>query len=212
MASAAEQLANGIAQLNANMRNMGDQNDQAINGFYKEVRRAVASFDTQRGLRYRPATIDISIPVLGAGTATGGSADFRVADNEDFVVTDMRAFIVMNDLANEPAAPATLGAGGVMTPVDRLIAKALNTRITLLNKDTKVPIMENEGLSIASICPEAGGHAMKFGPEGVPGFIIPHNTTITVQVALQSVNAFFNSASTNYGLSLTGVYLSRERR
>ena len=210
MATAAEQLAMGIAQLNANMRNMGDGAEQSINGFYKEVRRAVQSFDTQRGLRYRPATINVSVPVLGAGTATGGSADFRVADNEDFVVTAMRAYVVMNDLTNEPASPAQLGA--TMTPADRLIAKALNTRVILLNKDTKVPIMENEGISVASICPEAGGHAMFFGPDSVPGFIIPHNTTITVQIALQSINAFFNTASTNYGISLSGVYLSRERR
>lgn len=210
MASAAEQLALGIAQLNANLRNMGDSSDQAINGFYKEVKRAVASFDTQRGLRYRPATINVSVPVLGAGTATGGSADFRVADNEDFVATEMRAYIVMNDLTNEPASPAALGA--TMTPLDRMIAKALNARVTLLNKDTKVPIMENEGISMANICPEAGGAAMIFGPRDVPGFIIPHNTTITVQVALQSINAFFNTASTNYGIALSGVYLSRDKR
>lgn len=211
MATAAEQLAMGIAQLNANMRNMGDGAEQSINGFYKEVRRAVQSFDTQRGLRYRPATINVSVPVLGAGTATGGSADFRVADNEDFVVTGMRAYVVMNDLMAEPAL-AVAGFPATMLPSERLIAKALNTRVILLNKDTKVPIMENEGISIASICPEAGGHAMFFGPDSVPGFIIPHNTTITVQIALQSINAFFNTASTNYGISLSGVYLSRERR
>jgi len=199
-----------MAQMNANLRQMGDGAASAINGYYIEAKRFLRSFDEQRGLRYRPSTITLSSTIVGAGTATSGSADFRVAQNEDFLVQSIRGFVLLNDQANEPAAPANLS--GSTTVQDRIIAKAANVRVTLLNKDTKVPIFENEGLSLATFCPEAGGEVLVFQPNIVPGFIIPHNVTMQVQFALQSANAFFNTASTSYGITMTGLYMSREIR
>lgn len=199
-----------MQQMNANLRQMGDNAAQSISGYYLEAKRFVRSFDEQRGLRYRPSTITLSATIVGAGTAASGAADFRVAQNEDFLVQSIRGFVMLNDMTNEPAAPANMA--GCNTAQDRIIAKAANTRLTLLNKDTKVPIMENEGLSLATICPEAGGEIMIFQPNIVPGFIIPHNVTMQVQFALQSANAFFNTASTSYGITMTGVYMSREIR
>lgn len=199
-----------MQQMNANMRQMGDGVASAISSFYVEAKRAVRAFDEQRGLRYRPATITLSSTIVGAGTATSGSADFRVAQNEDFIVQSIRGFVMLNDLPNEPATFANLG--GSITTQDRMLAKAQNCRFTLLNKDTKVPITENEGLSLASITPECNGHLMEFSPDIVPGFLIPHNMTVQVQFALQSANAFFNTASTSYGITMTGVYMSREVR
>lgn len=216
-----------MQQMNANLRQMGDGVMQAANGFYIEAKRAVRAFDEQRGLRYRPATITLSSTIVGVGTASSGSADFRVAQNEDFLVQSMRGFIMLNALQSEPSLlqsstaflgtelPNGAGAGveaWAMSPLDRMIAKAQNCRFTLLNKDTKVPITENEGLSLASITPECNGAIMVFSPDIVPGFIIPHNMTIQAQFSLQSANAFFNTASTSYGVSLTGVYVSREAR
>lgn len=210
LAQTTAQMNQGVAQLNANLRQLGDSAAQAISGFYLEGKRAVRAFDEQRGLRYRPATITLSSTIVGAGTAASGSADFRVAQNEDFFVQSLRGFVMLNDLASEPATFANLG--GSTTAQDRMIAKAQNCRFTLLNKDTKVPITENEGLSLASITPECNGAIMEFSPNIVPGFILPHNMTIQVQFALQSNNAFFNTASTSYGITLTGVYTSREFR
>jgi hypothetical protein len=187
----------------------------AINGFYQESRRFVKSFDEQRGLRYRPASIQLPATILGAGTAGSGYADFRISMNEDFIVHEIRGYILMNDLANEPSAPAALaGANGgtnFMSPLDRATAKALNCSVLLLNKDTKVPVFENANLSLATICPEVGGKVMHFNPDIVPGFILPHNMTLEAQFNLQSANAFFNTASTTYGIALSGVYMSRDR-
>jgi len=210
VAQSAQQLNQGVAQLNAHVRQLADGAAQAINGFYLEGKRAIRAFDEQRGLRYRPATITLSANIVGAGTAVSGSADFRVAQNEDFFVQSMRGFVMMTDLPAEVAGgvPATMGT----TVQDRLIAKAQNCRFTLLNKDTKVPITENEGLSLASITPEANGEILRFSPDIVPGFIIPHNMTVQVQFALQDNDAFFNTAATIYGITLTGVYTSREFR
>lgn len=199
-----------MAQMNANLRQMGDGAASAINGYYIEAKRFLRSFDEQRGLRYRPSTITLSSTIVGAGTASSGAADFRVAQNEDFLVQSIRGFVLLNDQAAEPVPPAALGA--TLSPYDRIVAKAANVRVTLLNKDTKVPIFENEGLSLATFCPEAGGDVLVFQPNIVPGFIIPHNVTMQVQFALQSANAFFNTASTSYGITMTGLYMSRELR
>lgn len=204
------QLNQGMAQLNANLRQAGDGAAQAINGFYLEAKRYVRAFDEARGLRYRPAAISLSSTIVGAGTAASGSADFRVSQSEDFLVKSIRGFVVMNALQSEPATIANLS--GSITALDRAIAKALNCRVTLLNKDSKVPYSENESIGLASITPEAGGQPMVFSPDIVPGFVLPHNTTVQAQFALQSANAYFNTASTTYGITLIGVYVSREIR
>jgi hypothetical protein len=213
-----DKLASSMAQLNSHMRGMGDTAQQAVNGFYAEAKRYMRAFDEQRGLRYRPAIITLSATIDGAGTANAGSNDFRVAQNEDFVVHEMRTFVQMVELQDEPAVDSEIGhensTGPVisLSPTERLLAKAQNCAFTLLNKDTKVPLTENLSPSLASFCPEVGGVPLRFGPDGVPAFIVPHNMTMQVQFALQSSNAIFNTAATKYGLLLSGVYLSREVR
>lgn len=210
-----QQMNQGVAQLNANLRQMGDGAASAINGYYMEAKRFVRAFDEQRGLRYRPATITLSTTV-GVG-GTGGSADFRVAQNEDFLVMSVRSTLIL-DMASELAVPSPIGHENATGPVialhpsERMLMKAQNVRVTLTNKDTKVPIMENEGLSLATFCPEVGGDPLVFGPNVVPAFIIPHNMTIQAIFALQSANALYNGVATNYGVSMTGAYISREVR
>lgn len=216
-------LNQNVAQLNAHMRNAAMHSAQKLddiakvgNGYYLEAKRFIRAFDEQRGLRYRPATISLSVAVGGAGNpTTGGQATFRISQTEDFLVQSIRTFIVMNAMQTEPSVDAELGLanGGsnVMVPSERIIMKAANTRLTLLNFDTKVPIMENEGVGFATLCPEAGGAPMIFQPDIVPGFIIPHNVTLAAQFAMQSTDAMFTTASTNYGVTLTGQYISRER-
>jgi len=210
LGAAAAQLNQNVAQLNSHMRAAVDGAAQAINGYYLEAKRYVRAFDENRGLRYRAATISLSATIVGAGTAASGSADFRIAQNEDFLVKSIRGFIVLNDLASEAATFANLA--GSTSVVDRLAARAANCRVTLLNKDTKVPYTENEGIGLATLTPEAGGQPMVFQPDVVPGFILPHNMTVQAQFALQSANAFFNTASTSYGITLSGIYVTREVR
>ena len=202
-----------LDQLNAHLREAGDVALSSINGFYREAKRFMRAFDEQRGLRYRPSNIVLSASISGAGTASSGSDDFRVAQNEDFIVHEVRGFIMVPDLPAQAAIAAIGGSlGGLTTVHDMLLAKAQNTRFTLLNKDTKVPITENEGMGFASIIPELGGVPLKYQPDNVPGFIIPHNMTLQVQFALQDTDAFYNTVATTYGLVLSGVYMSREVR
>jgi len=195
---------------------MGDGLMQAGNGFYLEARRFVRAFDEQRGLRYRPATISLSvnIPTVtppAVQTRLSGTADFRVAQNEDFLVQSVRTFIVQKDLA--AAQPMTNAAafGATLSPKARAEAKGYNARYNIINKDTKVPIMENENLGFATTSPELGGVPLAFSPDIVPGFIIPHNMTVQFQLFLQSVSEpGLVDDSTDYGVTMTGIYISRD--
>lgn len=211
-------LTQNLQELNARLREPTDVAGGIVNGFYREAKRFVRAFDENRGLRYRPASIVISKAITGAGTALSGSESFRIAQNEDFLVKEIRGFVQLNDLPSEPAVDTELGhenaTGPVisLSPMERMFMKAQNTRLVLTNKDSKVPYIENEGIALSSIVPEVGGRPLVFGPDDVPAFVLPHNTTIEAQFTLQSANAIFNTASTSYGVVLTGVYLSREQR
>lgn len=207
------QFSQNVQEMSAHLRNLRDGAGQAINGFYTEGKRYVRAFDEQRGLRYRPAAITLSTAIVGAGAASSGNADFRVAQNEDFFVQSIRGFVINNSLPTEIGGGAfTNPLTTTMVPSEILLAKANNCRVTLQNKDTKVPVTENESFPLSSITPEVGGLIMAFQPDIVPGFIIPHNTTVQALFALQSANAFFNTVSTQYGVILTGLYMSREVR
>ncbi len=213
LTSVLKQFADNAAQMNAHLRNMGDSVGEGISGFYREAKRYVRSFDEQRGLRYRPAAITLSAAITGAGVAVSGNDDFRVAQNEDFLCYGIQGFVVNNALQSDIGGAAfTNPLSTTLTPSQVIVAKANNCLLTLQNKDTKVPITENESFPLSSICPEANGSPLRFGPDSVPGFIIPHNMTIQALFALQSANAFFNTASTTYGVILSGLYMSREVR
>jgi len=213
LATVLSQFSQNMQQMNAHLRNMGDGAGNLVSGFYNEAKRYVRAFDEQRGLRYRPASITLSAAIVGAGVASSGNADFRVAQNEDFLVQSIRGFVINNALQTDIGGGAFANAlTTTMTPREIILAKANNCRVTLQNKDNKVPITENESIPLSSITPEAGGEIMRFQPDLVPGFVIPHNTTMQALFALQSVNAFFNTASTQYGVILTGVYMTREVR
>ena len=211
-------LTQNLQELNARLREPTDVAGGIVNGFYREAKRFVRAFDENRGLRYRPASIVVSKAITGAGTAMSGSESFRIAQNEDFLVKEIRGFVQLNDLPSEPAVDTELGhenaTGPVisLSPMERMFMKAQNTRLVLTNKDSKVPYIENEGIALSSIVPEVGGRPLVYGPDDVPAFVLPHNTTIEAQFTLQSANAIFNTASTSYGVVLTGVYLSREQR
>jgi hypothetical protein len=210
-----ESLNANMAQMNAHLRQMGDGLMQAGNGFYQEVRRFVRAFDEQRGLRYRPATISLSvnIPTIaapGAQTRLAGAADFRVAQNEDFIVQSVRTFIVQKDLA-AARAPTNAALGATLSPKARAEMKAFAARYAIINKDTKVPVMENENLGFATTTPEVGGESLTFSPDIVPGFIIPHNMTVQFLLYLQdNSDPAITCDSTDYCVTMSGVYVSRD--
>ncbi len=213
LASILAQFSQNVQELSAHLRNAGDTAAQQVNGYYREAKRAVRAFDEQRGLRYRPAAISFSVALVGAGSANAGNESFRVAQNEDFLVQSVRGWVINNDLPTDPGGAAlTNPLTTTLTPSEVLLAKANNCRVTLQNKDTKVPYTENESIPLSSIMPEVGGMPLVFSPDAVPGFLVPHNTTIQALFALQSANLLFNTASTQYGVTLSGLYLSREVR
>lgn len=210
----ADIIAGSLQELNAHVRNAKDELGGQISGYYREAKRFMNAFDQNRGLRYRAASITLDCAIVGVGAAVAGSDSFRVSQQEDFLVQSIRGFVIMNALPTEPGPVGFTSTWAITDskPSELLFAKANNCRVTLQNKDNKVPVTEAKSLPLSSICPEAGGEIMVFQPDIVPGFIIPHNTTIEALFALQNANAFYNTVSVQYGIILTGAYLTREVR
>lgn len=200
-----QQLASQLAQLNALLRNGGSSQ------FLQQSLASLKSFFAKTGMTYRPAAINISVNIATGTNTSGGSADFRIAQDEDFIIREIRGFVVENDQSNAPNAPATLGATNVLAPSERTRAKAQNARVTIQNKDSKVPITENEGISLASITPDVGGLPLRFGPDDEACAILPRNTTVQAVIALGSSNAFFTTSSVNLGVALVGAYVKGPR-
>jgi len=201
-------LASKIAEITAYVR--GSSGGNVMNDFLRDTYKQFASFGQRKGLFYRPAVISMAANITGAGVATAANAEFRISAEEDFIVQSVRGFIVLKDQANEPVLITTALAayGATMTPADRAKAKALNCLVTLVNKDTKVPVMENQGIVLSTICPDLGGLPLFFSPDIVPSFLLPRNYTVQAQFALQSANYMFNTASTDYGIALVGAYVN----
>lgn len=208
--SAIDDVLQQLAQFNAHFRNLVKEGVGNSSDFYNEARRTVDVFLEKKYLRWRPSAITISKNITGAGTAAAGSNDFRISPDEDFIVFALRGFVGLNDLASEPVS-AVAGQPTTFVAKDRAFMKAVNCRATILDKDTKVPYTESEGILLSSICPELGGRELKFMTDKVPGIILPANKVVQVQFALQSANAMFNTASTDYGIVLQGAYLNRNR-
>lgn len=210
MAASLDDILSQLAQFNARFRDLMKDGIGNSSDFFTEARRTVDTFLEKKYLRWRPAAIVISKNITGAGTAAAGSNDFRISAEEDFVVYAMRGFVGLNDLASEPIS-AVAGQPTTFTAKDRAYMKGVNCRVTILDKDTKVPYTENEGILLSSICPDMGGTELKFMTDKVPGIILPANKVVQAQFALQSANAMFNTASTDYGVVLQGAYLNRNR-
>ena len=209
----ADIIAGSLQELNAHVRNAKDELGGQIYGYYREAKRFMNAFDQNRGLRYRAAAITLDCAIIGASAAVSGSDFFRVSQQEDFLVQSIRGFVILNALPTEVGGAAFTNAlTTTLTPQQQIIMKANNCRVTIQNKDNKVPVTEAKSLPLSSICPEAGGAIMKFQPDIVPGFIIPHNTTIEALFALQNAHLAYNTVSVQYGVILTGAYMRREIR
>lgn len=205
---ATDQTAAALQQLNAHLRNAGDASAAQIQGFYREVRRSIKSFDENRGLQLRPAIVTLSAAITTSTASQTNNDDFRVSTNEDFVVYEVRGLLHVNSWIAE-----TLSIVGIGNPttLDRAYMKASQCLINIKNKDTRVDITEHANIPLSSIMVEFGGSPLRFGGETRPAWIIPHNTTVQMTATLQSSDTTLIGASTNYGVMISGVYLSRPR-
>ena len=147
-----------------------------------------------------------------------GSDVYRVPGEFALVVGEVRAHIAMNQLGSEDTVGAT-GINALVGTRNRLYAKALNTKVTLVNADrndltfveTAIQNSTAQGgifspLSLASLIPGCGGSPLKLINKGyVMPYIVPGNERLKLGVSCADGNAAVGQ--TEYGLTLIGAFV-----
>lgn len=159
-------------------------------------------------------------PVAAATVVPDPQSDqFRIPGDYNLLVSEVRAHVALNSLSTESAIIAD-GFTGMMsdaTVKGRIIAKALNAKVSLFNADrNNLTFVENNlqnsstngalisNLCLASLMPIAGGAPLKLIDQSyVMPLIVPGNERIQMQVTLR--NAAASTGLTEYGLVLVGA-------
>lgn len=145
-----------------------------------------------------------------------GSDIYRVSGDYNFLIGEIRAHLALNSVSTESVA----GMTGMMTDSaisGRMIAKALNAKVSLFNADRNdLRFVENNiqnsfvsgplisNLCLASLMPMAGGSSIKLIDKGyIMPLIVPANERLQMQVTL--TNAAASTGATEYGLTLLGA-------
>ena len=181
----------------------------SVHAFYQEVKRIVGAIDTGVGLRIRPAAVTIAV-AINTGTS-GGSAsdDFRVPEDEDFVIEEIRGHLSFNNWDGETL---TITGLGQPTPTDRIAIKAYNARILLENIDSKRKLFDENDISLGDILAASGGQPIRGGSGLRPAFVIAHGQTLRMTATLRDTASALVGGESNYGVTLVGVFLSRATR
>lgn len=204
-----DDVLNALREIASALRKSGDSAAQELHGFYREARRMIWAWDNRQGLGMRAASITLAVNVDAAAEA-GGSDEILIGSDEDFVVYEVRGYLSFNAWTSETALDATLGTN--VSPRDRAYVKAANCKINLKVKDTKIPITDGEtydNLVLASILPEVGGLPLRFGGENRPSWVVPHGQQIQMTATLSITTAALVGGSSDYGVTLAGVYMTR---
>jgi len=169
-----------------------------------------------------PSILHLRTTLLGTGgppattLPTPGSDIFRVSGDYNFLIGEVRAHIALNGVSTE----STAGMTGMMADASvrgRMIAKALNAKVSLFNADRNdLRFVENNiqnssvggpllsNLSLASIMPMAGGSSIKLiNKNYIMPLIVPNNERLQMQVTLS--NAMASTGATEYGLTCIGA-------
>lgn len=173
-----------------------------------------------------PAVIHLRAATQGTGgppaTAIPETTtdQFRVPGDYNLLVSEVRGHLALNNLSAEDAQAAS-GFTGMMldaTVRGRVIAKAMNAKVSLFNADrNNLTFVENNlqnsssttGALVSNLClgtllPLAGGAPLKLIDQNyVMPLIVPGNERLQLQVTFR--NAAATTGLTEYGLVLMGA-------
>jgi hypothetical protein len=173
-----------------------------------------------------PTVIHLRVSTQGPGgppattTPIDQSDQFRIPGDYNLLVSEVRSHVALNNLSTEDARAAN-GFTGMMldaTVRGRVIAKALNAKVSLFNADrNNLNFVENNlqnsslvsgsllsNLCLATLLPMAGGAPLKLIDQNyVMPLIVPGNERIQMQVSFR--NAAATTGLTEYGLVLMGA-------
>lgn len=157
--------------------------------------------------------------VFGAATLPAPGIDtFRIPGDYSLVVGEIRAHIAIST----PSAEATQAGAGFLALgnfQDRVIAKAMNARVTLVNADrdnlkaietdisnSSNPLGFSGSLALSTLLPMAGGCPLKFISEGdVMPYLAGANERLRMTVTLNDADTGLEA--TEYGLVLMGAFV-----
>lgn len=146
-----------------------------------------------------------------------GIDTYRMPGDYSLVIGEIRAHIALN----EPSAEAGGGSGflGLPSYRDRVISKAMNARVTLVNADrdnlkaietdinnSVSPLGVSGTLALSTLMPLAGGFPLRFISEGdVMPYLVGANERLRLQVQLNDADT--GIGETEYGLVLMGAFV-----
>ena len=170
-----------------------------------------------------PTVVHLRVAVQGTGgpPATAipdpQSDQFRIPGDYNLLISEVRAHLALNNISAETAVGFT-GMMNDATLRGRVIAKAMNAKVSLFNADrNNLNFVENNlqnssstggslvsNLTLATLMPIAGGAPLKLVDHGyVMPLIVPGNERLQMQVTFR--NAAATTLVTEYGLVLMGA-------
>lgn len=156
--------------------------------------------------------------VFGAATLPAPGIDtFRIPGDYSLVIGEIRAHIAISTPSAEVSNPA--GFLALDNFQDRVIAKAMNARVTLVNADrdnlklietdianSSNPLGFSGSLALSTLLPMAGGCPLKFISEGdVMPYLAGANERLRMTVSLNDADTGLEA--TEYGLVLMGAFV-----
>lgn len=194
------QLTQAIGALARMIRDSKASGSSRVNQFYEETARIAKAWLTSSGIQIRPEILTLQTAL--STTTTSGKDNFSMPKQEDFVLLEMAGHIAVTDW------PTDLAIDG---PRTRLLVKANNCKFDFRLKDQSSRVYTaNNTIPLSSIMPEAGGKAKLFSRDGTPMFLIPGSTLPEATFTLTDTTAPTVGGAANYGVQLTGVYVTRE--
>lgn len=158
-----------------------------------------------------------STGVPGAAVLPAPGIDtYRAPGDYSLIVGEVRAHIAINSPSTEAYSTGFLS---VPSYQDRVIAKAMNARVTLVNADrdnlklietdinnSASPIGISASLALSTLLPMAGGCPMRLiSDTDVMPFLVGANERLRLQVQLNDAET--GLGETEYGLVLMGAFV-----
>jgi hypothetical protein len=142
---------------------------------------------------------------------------YRVGGDYNFLIGEIRAHLALNGVSTEATGGDFAGMMDDTTVKGRMIAKALNAKVSLFNADRNdLRFVENNiqnssvggplisDLCLGSIMPLAGGSSIKLIQKGyIMPLIVPGNERLQMKVTLTDPGA--STGATEYGLTCIGA-------
>lgn len=177
-----------------------------LTAYLAEVLRQARSKEGHSGYKIEGVAIGM-MDALGSADLTGDDS-YVVPSGWNFELAEIRGYLGLNSTSQsgEAAVAATLGTN--LMPSERRLLSAQNCRVGLAIDNFTIKLIENENLALSDLI-APWGEPIRFGlPGGLPRKVIPGQSTIKLELALQDPTAAYAGVSKNYGVILVGALVS----